>query len=150
SRQRALAEEKEKLEQAAASLAAQRAELESHRQAAEDSVSEQSRDLDQRTAALDRAAAEMQTNHDRFLSQQQRLREAGRRVGLARKSFSLECRRWRNQQENEALAVGQTRADLEGLRSEAHALIGQLPDLELRAQAAAERLAHSRQELRDH
>ncbi len=53
---------------------------------------------------------------------------------------------WRQQQER----IRQDRDDLDALRKLAHDLLLELPDLELRAGTAVDRLAHAREQLRDH
>jgi chromosome segregation ATPase len=150
SRQRTLAEEERKVEGASAALEARLAEVENDLQAKEGVLAALRRQLDDRAAELDHTRNELNRREEQWIEKQNRFKQAGRKLGQARKSFLLDRARWRTDVETETAAVQQQRAELDSLRSETLSLVEQLPDLELRAQAAAERLAQSREEIREH
>jgi hypothetical protein len=80
----------------------------------------------------------------------QRLRQAGRNAAAARKNLATKQQAWLSAQ-RQAEAEGQRRLEeFTAARQETRDLQAALPDLELRAQAACERLAQARQQLRDH
>src|SRR5262249_4015103 len=118
--------------------------------AKEANLAQLSRQLDVRAAGLESTSSQFQDREDRLLIQTERLKATGRRLGQARKAFRSERFRWEAQQADDVRMNAGARADLEATRHEALALVQQLPDLDLRAQSAAERLARSRAELREH
>src|SRR5262249_44876823 len=72
------------------------------------------------------------------------------RFAAARKALAIDFAQWQFGQREAAEREAQARAELNAARQEALALREQLPELELRAQAAAERLAQAREQLREH
>jgi chromosome segregation ATPase len=147
---RELADERRKLDGQSTVLQARQAELESERVRMEERLASAGQDLDARAAELQRAFAQLKEHDNQRLLREERLRETGRRLGRARKSFWGDRVRWQAQMEKESEAIAQGQAEVEAARHEVAALVQQLPDLELRAQGAAERLARSREELREH
>ncbi len=172
SRQRILAEQFQQVKAQAAEWEIRRAELEQQQQethkhltAWREQIQVQARDLEQRRA-------EMQEKEETLAGLFDKLKETGRHIGGLRKALAEEragARAEHEQQQaalarartdfdthqRENLAQGeaqrqQSRAELEALRQEARELVHQLPDLEIRAGTALERLAAGRDQLREY
>jgi hypothetical protein len=149
-RQRALTEESRKHAEEAAELGVHRAELEQQRRQLEERTSTVQRELDGRGAELERCQGELTERKERWRRQVERLREAGRAFGRARKSFRQERSEWEKEQRQAAEIAARQLAEEESRKREMMALHQQLPELELRALGASERLAQAREQLREH
>ena len=148
--QRELTDERHKLDEQLSQIQTRHAELDNERLAMEERLAKAGHDLDERGTEVQRAFEQLKEDENQRRVREKRLKETGRKLGHARKSFWLDGVRWRAKVEQESGAISQGQAELEASRHEVAALVQQLPDLELRAQAAAERLARSREELREH
>jgi len=142
-RQRALTEREKQQEQLVSghqeqltALQATRADIERGRQAHEETLAGRLQDLEAREQQLDAA--------------RRKLAEVGQAVAGERKLMAEE-RAQRTADHQAALdTVGQTRLALESDRQDARDLARQFPELEQRAQEAAERLTAARDRLREH
>src|SRR5207253_6179375 len=92
----------------------------------------------------------IRANDVKRLQHNERLKQTGRKLGQARKQFRTAQIQWRSEQQHAAARLAEERTRLTAEGQQLAFLAQQLPELDLRAQAAAERLVQSRQELRDH
>lgn len=149
-RQKALNEQIQDYQAKAASFDGQRTELEQAHQAALAEVDVKRQELEQWAEALAARQAELQEGEAKQQAQERHLQEMGR--GLAEQRQALDQqqednqRAWQQKQEDAARA----RAEFDALRQEAKRIVQLLPDAELRAGAALERVTHARDQLRDH
>jgi chromosome segregation ATPase len=157
SRQKALAEQARQHEAAAADLARRRDEIEQQRQQLEADLAGRRQELDSRVAdiearvaELDHARQELTQREEKLKRHIERLKEAGRTIGAGRKALGEEREQWQAKRQEEEAALVQARADFTAAQKDTLELQQQLPDLELRAQAAADKLAQAREQLRDH
>ena len=160
-KQKAVAEQTRKRDEEFAALESRRVQIESERREAEERLAtltqqaeEKSRELEAARATL--ASYEGQTREE--LTQQaadlahrvERLKESGRAVARVRKALSLEQRRWREEQAETNAANTVARAELEALRTEVGELQRLMPELELGAKTASERLRDAGAQLGKH
>jgi chromosome segregation ATPase len=149
-RQRTLAEQAHKLAENQAALEASRTELENERRQTEERLDRFKQEMDSRAKELERLQAEFAQRDEQLHLRVQRLKEAGRNLGNARKALHEERAQWLTSQKQAAAEAAQARDDLDNRQRELLRLEEQLPELELRAQGALERLAHAREQLREH
>jgi chromosome segregation ATPase len=149
-RQRELAEYDRQQAEETGALEARRVEIEDQRRQAEENLAAARGELDGRAAELTRLQAESAARDQQIQGQVERVKEAGRTIGEARKALSEERVRWEAGQKEAAEAAARSRDELEKIRREVVELREQFPELELRAQAAGERLAQARVQLREH
>lgn len=150
SRQRELTDQSRLQSEHIAALEQQRAEIVYARHQIAEQLGQVRSELDQRAAALDQLRAELATGTEALQRHQERLREVGRAMGRARKAFRAERAQFVTERGAEAEAGAKRQAEWGAARAEALALQEQMPELELRAQAAQERLAAAREQLREH
>jgi hypothetical protein len=149
-RQRTVAELARKQAEDVALLETRRAEIDHERRQAEEQLTSLRHDLDSRAAELERLRGELDQRQEQLHRHVERLKEAGRDIGAARKALSDKRAQWEAVQQQAALAAARNLADFEAAKNEASDLRQQLPDLELRATAAIERLTQAREQLREH
>ncbi|MCI0684605.1 MAG: hypothetical protein L0Y71_21050 [Gemmataceae bacterium] len=149
-RQRLLNEQIEDCRTKAGSYEGQRAQLDQVHQAALAEVEARRTELEERAADLERRQAVLVEAEAKQSGQERQLQELGR--GLAEQRQALDQqqadnqRAWQQKQDEAA----QARAEFDALRHEAKRLVQLLPDAELRAGAALDRVTHARDQLRDH
>jgi chromosome segregation ATPase len=149
-RQRALTEQARRQEEALATLDTRQAEIEHERRQAEERLAALQHDVEARAAEQDALAAELARREEQLQRHVERLKEGGRGVAAERKVLAEERARWEAEHRAAVEALERERADLESARQQSQELRQQLPDLELRAQAAGESLAQARAQLREH
>jgi chromosome segregation ATPase len=149
-RQRAVAEQARLLAEERTAVETRQAEVDRARHQAEEEFTALRGQIEGRAAELDRLQGELADREDRVRQQTERLKEAGRKVGEARKTLWQERTAWEAAQREAGEAAARTRAEAESARQELAGLLQQLPELELRGQAAAGRLAQARDQLREH
>jgi hypothetical protein len=149
-RQRTLAEQARQQAEEVLAVETRRAEVERERAQAEERLATLRQELDGQIAACELRQAELAQRAEQVDRQVNRLKEAGRNLGAGRKAFYEERRAWEAAQREAAEAMARAQAEITALRQELVQLAQQLPDLELRGQAAVERLAQAREQLREH
>ncbi len=149
-RQKALAEQSGRLDTELAAIDARRAEADQARQQEEARLAGLREEIAGRAADLDRLQADLARREDALRQETERAREAGRAVGQEREALEEERGQWLAKQQGELAALARAQAELNAVQREVAGLKDQLPDLELRARAAADKLAQARQELRGH
>jgi hypothetical protein len=121
-------------------------ELNRRRQQAEDkdiSLAEQSRQLDQRQAQIRANEEAQRRQNEQLLEMEKSIADQRQRLDHDRDQFLLEQQEARQEQERiQTLFVE--------MRLQAESFVEQLPEIELRAGTTLERLAHAREQLRDH
>jgi chromosome segregation ATPase len=149
-RQKAVAEQARQCEALTAGLEARRAELDGRQQQLEQQtaalrgeIEQRARDLAAQQEELDRRALALGEHDDKLKDMGRTV--AGERKALVEEQAQLEARRKEIEQ-----AAAQHRADFEAAKREAIVLQRALPDLELRAGTAFERLSFARDQLREH
>lgn len=149
-KQKELAEQAAPLQAQAAALEAQKNQFTQEQQLAQEQQTVRQQELDTKAANLFRLQEEHQKRQDDLHRQWSKLQEAGRSIGAARKALSQENERIKK--EGQALAEAQVRqrADFEAMCQQTRELLQDLPDLELRAGTALERLTGAREQLKDH
>jgi chromosome segregation ATPase len=155
-RQKAQAEQERQQGEVAAALATRRDDLERSRQEQEAEAVRLQQELAQRREELDAQAAELEARA-RELDERaatlhkhvERLKEAGRNLGTGRESLAEERARWTAEQQAREQALTTQRDEVNALREETAELHRQLPDLEMRARAAVERLVQVREQVRE-
>lgn len=149
-RQRTLSDQARQLEAANAAVEARRAEIEHERHQTTERLAALQQDAERRAAELDIRQAEWARQAEIVRQQADRLKEIGRAAAGERKAWSDERRRAEAAQREAAAALERARADFDTARQEVLGLHQQVPDWELRAAAACERLAQARELLRVH
>jgi len=149
-RQKLLQEQAAQHEAEGAALQQQRQEVESLRQRQGQEVAAQQQALDQRAAELDRTQAALTTRAAELDREKAKLDEGNQ--ALAGESQELVERRAKLDSDRRAAeeAARKATADFEAGKREVLALQQQLPELELRAGTALERLTHGREQMREH
>ncbi len=149
-RQRSLSEQARKQAEEIAALKKREAEVERQRQSDEERSATLRQELAARAAGLEQLRGELAQREEQLHRHAERLKRAGRNIGASRKALSKERGQWKAEQQAGAEAIARNRAELEAARREAVELHERLPELELRAQAAVERLIQAREQLREH
>jgi uncharacterized phage infection (PIP) family protein YhgE len=128
----------------------QREELEGHKQRHRDEVAAERQLLEQRTAELDESRSALDALAAELDAERARLDEANN--DLAEQSREFVDQRAKLDADRRAVeeAAKKAKADFEAGKREVHALQQQLPELELRAGTALERLTHGREQIREH
>ena len=133
-----------------ASVDAQKAELVSLR---EDLAAAQL----QAQAEAEERLRTLQAQENSLRAEQQNLKQidadleaAKTELAQAREHFAAEQEAFRRASEAKAQELAQAQGEWQAMRRQADALAQQLPELELRAGAALDRLSHAREQLRDH
>ena len=149
-KQKELAEQAAPLQAQAKALESRQAELNQQEQIVQEEQTARQRELETQAAELARLQEEHQKRQDDLHRQWSKLQEAGRSIGAARKALSQERDRIKVQGQELAEAMIHQRAEFEAMCRQAKELLHDLPDLELRAGTALERLTGAREQLKDH
>jgi chromosome segregation ATPase len=149
-----LAERRRSADALASELAAKAEALAADRLRVDADLGATRQQLDARAAELEQSAAEVQSREAELDRRRDRLRATGRKIAAERKRRALAKARWDEEHRLAAEDLVRTRTELDEFRTEAldqAAEIGNvLPELEARSAAALERLAHAREQLRNH
>jgi chromosome segregation ATPase len=163
-REQACATLQEQLHQRSAELAERNKEidarLEEH-QVKLGELDDRARQLDERDRDLkvqietwrceqEQAANTLQQRHLQLACLDDQQQQQLNQVALARKAHNEERAAFHVEQQTALDKLAAARAELEALRQDALAFIQQLPDAELRAGTAVDRLGHARQQLHNH
>jgi DNA repair exonuclease SbcCD ATPase subunit len=149
-RQKAVADQTRQLESEAAALEARRGEVEAQHRVIEEQGAALLRQVEERTRELTAQQENLAEREQTLAHHRERLQEAGRAVAGERKTMLEERARLEGQRQEILKAAAQARADFEAARREAIDLQRHLPDLELQAGTAFERLSFARDQLREH
>ncbi len=109
-------------------------------------------DREQKTQieTLQKLQAEQSLRAEHHRQQFEQLQNLGKEVAATRKAITDERAAIQTEHESWQQSHAQKQAEMEALRQEAISLARQLPDVELRAGTALERLSHARTQLREH
>lgn len=111
-------------------------------------------ELDARASDLEQSASELQAREVELARQRERLKAMGRKIAAERKNRAVAKSQWEDEHRLAAEDLIRTRTELDEFRAEALDRAGEigrvLPELESRSQAALERLAQAREQLRNH
>ena len=149
-RQRSLTEQGKLQADQVSAIETRRAEVERERRELQERLAGSHRDLEARAAELDQGKAELDGRLVTLERRVESLKAVGRRCGGKRKAFHVRRETWLVGQAASQAELERRSADLDSTAGEISALQQQLPELELRAQSAVDRLAESRSQLRDH
>jgi chromosome segregation ATPase len=156
-RQKAQSEENQQYEAILAALDNRREEIERERQQADERANQarqelgaRAAELDGRTAELERLRTQLMEREETLLQSIERLKAAGRAVGQGRKELADERTRSETERQRTFAELSQAHRDFEAAREEVIDLQRQLPELEMHAREAAERLGLAREQLRGH
>ncbi len=138
------------LEQGVEALAKQRLEFEAQRKQGEEAHRQAAGELEQLRQQMEERAAELLRGEEELKQARERLDEAEQSQTSQRQALAAERVSWEVERQVAQEQDRQAREELQRGREEAQALLQQLPELELRAAAALERLARSREQLREH
>lgn len=149
-RQKTLNDQIQEYQTKAAAFDGQHAQLDEAHRAAMAEVETQRQELQHWAAALERQVDELQESDNKQQAQQRQLQEMSRTLAEQQQALARQQednqRAWQQKQEHDAAA----RSEFDGLRAEAKRLVQLLPDAELRAGTALDRVTHARDQLRDH
>jgi chromosome segregation ATPase len=155
-RQRSLEELAREHEEAMADLAAKEAEVAGQRQQSDQeatarraAVEERARELAATAERLDEREQELARREETLRRLVARVKEDGGNLDGAREALADERARWETEQRQRASDLDRARAEHEAARLGAVELQRQLPELEARAAAAADRLGATREQLRE-
>lgn len=155
--QQSLAQDDHEHSQLAAALQVERDHVEKQRQELGRLQNAQRQWLQGRVQELKKRATELSRREQTLRANVGVLKTAGRKVSAARKALHVERLRWQTAQaeavkghQDAVRALAHARTELEQARRQAAELQNELPDLELRAQGAAQSLARAREQLRRH
>lgn len=149
-RQRAVADQGRQRQDEQAGLEVRRSEVEGQRQKTAQELASYRRALEGKAAELKSKFLELTRREQVFRRHVEALKAAGRKVSAARKALVQERSRWQAEREEAADTVRQHHGRLVAAQDGVEGLRRQLPELELRARAAAEGLARAREQLRQH
>lgn len=137
-----------------AELARRREEIETERQRDLAQLDALRQDIDARSAEIQRLNSALSQREEALRRQLDRLKESGRNLAAERKALFEARRRWDQERKEAAEQLNNLREQVERFRAEtlreAQELVRQMPELEIHSQAAIERLAQSRDQLRGH
>jgi chromosome segregation ATPase len=148
--QKALAEQTRLLEERATALGSQRGEMERTRVELEKQIAAQREELDRWGGEIEKQRADLAARELTWANHAERVKAAGRALAAERKALADDRSASAAQKLEAIQAASQARAEYEQARRAAIELQQQLPELELRAGTALERLTHAREQLRDH
>ncbi|MFO0822882.1 MAG: hypothetical protein U0792_07145 [Gemmataceae bacterium] len=131
-----------------------RTETEAHRLTVLDELEQRRKQLDERSAEVERLAADFADKEQALARQIGRLKDVGAAVAAERKSLSETRTKWEAERAAAAEADARAQEELAAFRAKALAEIenlrDQAPELEEQAKAAFERLSSARDMLRGH
>ncbi len=148
--QKTLADQTHLLEERAAALENQRAEIDRGRAEVEQQLAAQREELDRWGGEIEKHRADLAARELTWANHAERVKAAGRAIAGERKALADERSASAAQRLEAIQAASQARAEYEQARRAAIELQQQLPELELRAGTALERLTQAREQLRDH
>jgi chromosome segregation ATPase len=99
---------------------------------------------------LERKAEALQKQHIEVTGFEGKYQDQMNQLAVQRKSHAEERAQFHLEQQSTLEKLAQSRAEFETMRREAQSLIQQLPDAELRAGTAMDRLSSAREQLRNH
>jgi chromosome segregation ATPase len=137
-------------EEKLAVLQNQRAQLEEQRVRMQEQLEAGGKALDTRAMEIARLEGELSLREEKLAEGRQRLKQVGMTLARARKLFSAHKTELEERNRQAVAELEQARAEVEARRQRLGRLEQQLPDLELRAQAAVGRLAQAREQLGEH
>jgi chromosome segregation ATPase len=149
-KQKEQVEQGRRAEEATAALEARQAEMEKRHQEAVGQFASVRQQIEENASALEQHGLELVEREQALARNVDLLKESGRKLGGERKALAQERTEWEADQQRAAAELAQRRAELESARADAATLQNQLPDLQERATAAADKLAQARTQLRDH
>lgn len=149
-RHRTLDEKMQEYEARAAALDARQAEIQRQHDQAQVEAEQWRQQQQAQTDNLQTQTEELARREAQQKQQLEQLQELESTMAAERKALAEERMATRQEQEKWLRTQGESRAEFEKLRQEAIELARQLPDVELRAGTALERLTHAREQLRDH
>ena len=141
--QKEIADRREEHQSKVSALAEKQQQLDRRDQELKQQIEAWQRELEQKTEALQKQHAEVAGFSDKHQEQMNHL-------AIQRKSHAEERAQFHLEQQTAVETLAQARAEFEAMRREAQALIQQLPDAELRAGTAMDRLSNAREQLRNH
>jgi hypothetical protein len=148
--QKALAEQTRLLEERAAVLENRRTEMEQEKSQLEGQVAAQRQEVERWAGEIEKQRADLAARELTWANHADRVKAAGRAIAVERKALAEERTTSAAQRLQAIQAASQARTEYEQARRAAVELQQQLPELELRAGTALERLTHARELLRDH
>jgi chromosome segregation ATPase len=160
-RQKDVAERTRLREEERAALETRIAEIERERQENETRLTSLIHENEERAQVLEQARTELaahesdsnatlQEREAELARHQERLKESGRAVAAVRKKLAEQRLRWDKQRVSTETATLEARAELEAMRATLGGLQKSLPELQLGARTAAERLDSARTQLTSH
>jgi chromosome segregation ATPase len=149
-RQKALAEQTARHEADLASVQTQRDQWHQHQLQHTQALAAERKQLDERAAELEKTRADLDVRVEALRQERERFEETNRTFADESKELSEQRIKFDAERRAAEEAAQKARADFDAARREAQALQQQLPELELRAGTALERLTHVREQMREH
>jgi trichohyalin len=149
-RQRGLAEEADRCSQEAAELDARRNKIEQTHEETEQRLALLQQELDGRTAVLNQLQSDLTVREQTVADDIERLKTTAQNLEAAKQAFADLQSRWSAEQEKAASVAGRQQQELAAAREEVISLQSQLPELELQAREAVQKLTEARKQLREH
>jgi chromosome segregation ATPase len=149
-RQRGLTEESDRCSQETAELDARRNEIERAHQETQQRLASLQQELDGRTAVLNQLQNDLTVREQTLADDIDRLKITAQNLEAAKQAFADAQSRWSAEQEESASVAGRQQQELSAAREEVLSLQSQLPELELQAREAVQKLAEARKQLREH
>jgi chromosome segregation ATPase len=148
-RQKALTEQAAQYETATADIERERQAMAEAENARNQELAAEREQLVERAAEVDRQLAELATKSEGIERDRARLAEEQRALADQSQEFVDQRSKFDSARRAAEETAARTKAEFEAARREAQALRQQLPELELRAGTALERLTHAREQVRD-
>ncbi|HYV38689.1 MAG TPA: hypothetical protein VE988_23595 [Gemmataceae bacterium] len=149
-RQRAMQEQAAKYDAEVATLQQQRDEIEAIQQRHREELAGERQALDQRAVELQQMQTQIAARAAELEQQKIKLDEANKALAEESREFVEQRAKLDIDYRKAEDATKRARADFDAAKREVQALQQQLPELELRAGTALERLTHGREQMRDH
>jgi chromosome segregation ATPase len=151
---RRVAEKEQECQAVTDELARRATELDGTRQQLEADLAAFRRDRDVRAAELEHVIAKIAQREEQMQRQTDQLKIAGQSLAAERKARAESRAKWEEEYRLAAEDLLRTRTILESFQTEVLSQAAEvqkvLPDLELRGSSALDRLAHAREQLRNH
>jgi predicted nucleic acid-binding Zn-ribbon protein len=149
-KQKAQTEQQKQFDESSAALQARQADMERRHQEAVEQAAAVRTQLEDHSDALERRREELELRERELERHVEHLRDSGRKLGAERKALAERRQQWETEQRGVAAELTRQRGELDAASAEAAALQKQLPEVQLRATAAAEKMAQARAQLREH
>jgi chromosome segregation ATPase len=149
-RQRGLAEETERCSQEATELDARRNGMEQAHEETEQRLASLQQELDGRTTVLNQLQNDLTAREQTLTDDIERLKTTAQNLEAAKQTFADAQSRWSAEQEEATSVAGRQQQELAATREEVISLQAQLPELELQAREAVQKLTEARKQLREH